>query len=85
MAMKKAEKHNVIKEAQKHDKDTGSVEVQINILNKEIKDLAEHLKKHKHDFSSRRSLLRMVSRRRQHLKYLKSSAPKSYERIIKKI
>lgn len=83
--LKKEQKSAIIKDFQKHEKDTGSDEVQIGILTKEIKELAEHLKVHKHDFSSRRSLLRKVSRRRQLLKYLQCTNPKSYEKVIKKI
>ena len=41
-----------------HDNDTGSTQVQIAILSEEIKLLAEHLKIHKHDRSSRRGLLK---------------------------
>ena len=83
--LKKETKKFIIQDFKKHETDSGSVEVQIGLLTKEIKELTEHLKKHKHDFSSRRGLLRKVSRRRQLLKYLQRTDPKSYEAVIKKI
>jgi len=85
MRKKKEAKKGVIKDYQKQEKDTGSVEVQIGLLTKEILDLTEHLKKNKKDFSSRRGLLRKVARRRKLLKYLQHNDIKSYEKIIKKI
>ena len=50
MALTKAEKASIIKEFARDEKDTGSAEVQIAILTKEINDLTEHLKVHIHDF-----------------------------------
>jgi small subunit ribosomal protein S15 len=85
MNKKKEVKKAVIKDFQKKDDDTGSAEVQIGLLTKEISQLTDHLKKNKHDFSSRRGLLRKVANRRKLLKYLQRSDPKSYEKIIKKI
>ena len=52
MALCKEEKAKIVKEFGKDEKDTGSMEVQIAILTKEINDLTEHLKVHKHDFHS---------------------------------
>ncbi|MGC9048884.1 MAG: 30S ribosomal protein S15 [Patescibacteria group bacterium] len=83
--LKKTVKKSIIHDFKKHETDSGSVEVQIGLLTKQIKELTEHLKKHKHDFSSRRGLLRKVSRRRQLLKYLQRTNPKSYEAVVKKI
>jgi len=82
---KTQEKKQVIDDFKINKKDTGSSEAQIGILTKDIKDLTEHLKTHIHDYSSRRGLLKKVSRRRKFLKYLQASKPKSYEKIIKKI
>lgn len=61
------------------------METQIGLLTNEIKQLAEHLKEHRHDFSSRRGLLRKVSRRRKLLKNLQQANPKSYQKIVEKI
>ncbi|MCF7906968.1 30S ribosomal protein S15 [Patescibacteria group bacterium] len=78
-------KEEVIKDFQKTPQDTGSAEVQIGLLGKEIKELAEHLKKHIHDFSARRSLVQKVSQRRKFIQYLKIHDSESYEKILKKI
>ncbi len=75
----------IIKETQKNEKDTGSAEVQIGLLTKEIKNLTEHLNFHIHDFSSRRGLLKKVGQRRNLLKYLRVNNPKSYEKMVKRI
>jgi small subunit ribosomal protein S15 len=59
-----------------HEKDTGSSQVQVALLNERIEDLTKHLKKNKKDESSRRGLLKLVSRRRSHEKYLALSKAK---------
>ena len=82
---KKKNKKQLISNFARHSKDTGSSEVQIEILSKEINDLVEHLKSHPHDFSSRRGLLRKISQRRKFLKYLQINKPKKYKEIIKKL
>lgn len=65
--------------------DTGSVEVQCAIITKQINELTQHLKVHKKDFSSRRGLLILVSRRRSLLDYLKSKSVERYTNLIKKL
>ena len=70
MALTKEEKSAIIKDFAKNEKDTGSAEVQIAILTKEINDLTEHLKTHIHDYHSRRGLLKKVGQRRNMLNYL---------------
>lgn len=79
------QKKNVIKESQKHEKDTGSAEVQIGLLSKRIDELAGHLKKHAKDNHSRRGLINMVSKRRKLLGYLQDSSPKKYASVTKKL
>lgn len=59
-----------MKKTRLHDKDTGSSEVQISLLTERINELTAHLKKNKKDFHSRRGLLKLVSKRRSHEKYL---------------
>jgi small subunit ribosomal protein S15 len=63
--------------------DTGSTEVQVALLTERIKELTEHLKKHKKDKSSQRGLLNMVSQRNKLLKYLKRKDGKKYQKLIK--
>ena len=68
--LKTKKKQAVIKKTQIHEKDTGSSNVQISLLTERINELTKHLKKNKKDESSRRGLLRLVSKRRAHEKYL---------------
>jgi len=75
----------VIKDSARHDKDTGSADVQVAILSRKIDELADHLKKNKKDFHSRRGLLQMVADRRTHLRYLEKNDKRSYSALIKKL
>lgn len=81
----KEKKQQIIKKFQTHTGDTGSSEVQIAILSSEIDELAEHLKSHPKDHSSRRGLLRKVGERRRLLRYLKKDNAVSYEQLVKKL
>ena len=72
-------------EYQRHDRDTGSSEVQIAILTKEIELLTAHLKANKKDHSSRYGLLRKVQNRRKLLDYLKRENEAGYRELIKKL
>ena len=78
-------KQAVIKKHQKHEKDTGSSQVQVAILSTQIDELAKHLKKHKKDNHSRRGLIKMVADRRTHLKYLMRKDKAAYDSIMKKM
>ena len=82
MAMPVEEKSKLVSEYRIHDKDTGSPEVQIALLTTQINELNEHLKIHKKDHSSRRGLLKMVSRRNSLLKYLTREDRTRYQQII---
>ena len=68
-----------------HEKDTGSPEVQIALLTHRINELRAHFDAHKKDHSSRRGLLKLVSRRNQLLKYLTREDPARYQQIIKRL
>ena len=59
--------------------------MQIAILTKEINDLTEHLKEHKHDFHSRRGLLKKVGHRRSLLNYLMKKDVTRYREIVKSL
>jgi small subunit ribosomal protein S15 len=78
-------KAKVIKEAQIHDTDTGSAEVQISVLTEKIDELTSHLKTHKKDNHSRRGLIKMVSDRRKHIKYLSENHPKRYKAVTTRL
>lgn len=78
-------KSKIITGLQADKKDTGSPEVQIGIFTEQIKVLTEHLKEHKKDNHSRRGLLKMVSKRRRLLDYLKKKDEARYQAVIKKL
>jgi len=79
------DKQRIIAKFRTHDNDTGSPQVQIAILTEEIKQLTEHLKKHKHDHSSRRGLLKKVGERRRLLKYLQKEDEKSFKDLTTRL
>jgi len=81
----KRKKQNAVKDTARHDKDTGSPEVQVGLLTKQINELATHLKKNPKDMHSRRGLLGMVADRRAHLKYLEKKNKRAYNALLKKI
>ena len=78
-------KARVIGEHRTHEKDTGSANVQVGVLSRRIDELATHLKKNPKDNHSRRGLLKMVSKRRKLLGYLKKREPAEYEKLTKKL
>jgi len=82
---RKAAKAEVIKTNATKANDTGSPEVQIAILTERINHLTEHFKTHKKDNHSRRGLLKMVSRRRHLLDYVKAKDASRYQTIIEKL
>jgi len=84
MLDKKA-KDKIIEKFRIHETDTGSPQVQVAILTAEIKELVEHLKEHKKDFSSRRGLLKKVGERRRLLKYLEREDKKGHAELMEKL
>jgi small subunit ribosomal protein S15 len=85
MAVTVQDKAKVISEHQRAKGDTGSPEVQIALLTARINGLTDHFKDHVKDHHSRRGLLRMVSRRRKLLDYLKLRNADSYRVLIEKL
>lgn len=81
----KKTKDKLIKKFQVHGGDTGSSPIQIAILTEEIKELTDHLKTHKKDFSSRRGLLKKVAERRRLLIYLKREDAEQYGKVVKEL
>ena len=78
-------KQSVIAKFKTHATDTGSPQVQIAILTEEIRDLTEHLRSHKKDFSSRRGLIKKVGERRRLMKYLKREDSAAYDELMTKL
>lgn len=85
MPLTTEKKTEIFSEHRRHDKDTGSAEVQVGLLTSQIKHLTEHLKIHKKDHSSRRGLLKMVGKRSALLKFLARDNRKLYLETIKKL
>jgi small subunit ribosomal protein S15 len=85
MAVTTNQKAQVVRDYQRAAGDTGSPEVQVALLTTRINDLISHFKQHVKDHHSRRGLLRMVSRRRKLLDYLKSKNGDSYQALIERL
>ena len=85
MALTKRQKDNATKEVKRHDTDTGSPEYQVALFTTRIEKLTKHLKKNKHDFHSRRGLLKMVAKRKKLLDYLAKTDEKAYKKIVKQL
>jgi small subunit ribosomal protein S15 len=79
MALPKEVKERIIQEHRRHEKDTGSPEVQIAILTEKINRLTEHLKKHKKGHTLRRGLIAMIHARRN---IWSTSREKDYQRYL---
>jgi len=85
MSITTERKTELIGEYKQTENDTGSPEVQVAILTSRILTLTDHFKEHKKDNHSRRGLLKMVSRRRRLLDYLKREDQSRYEALIKRL
>lgn len=80
-----SEKPGLVGQYRIHDTDTGSPEVQVALLTNRIAYLTEHFKTNAKDHHSRRGLLKLVSRRRRLLDYLKDESPERYSRLIERL
>tara|TARA_B100000886_G_scaffold337039_1_gene296975 strand:- start:3254 stop:3511 length:258 start_codon:yes stop_codon:yes gene_type:complete len=78
-------KKNIIKSLSLHEKDVGSMEVQIGLLSEKIEKLSSHFKKFKKDKHSTLGLSKSVNRRKKLLAYLRRKKPSSYEKVIKQL
>lgn len=85
MALKKEDKKAIVEKFKQNSVDTGSAQVQIALLTEKINYLNEHFKTHKHDFSSKRGLMKMVGRRRKFLKYIERDSKEQYKDILKEL
>jgi small subunit ribosomal protein S15 len=85
MSISQERKSALITEHGKANGDTGSPEVQVAILTERIANLTEHFKSHKKDNHSRRGLLKMVSKRRRLLDYVKAKDEARYRALIEKL
>ena len=78
----KEKKAEIIEKYGRQAGDTGSPEVQIALLTANINNLTEHMKEHKHDYHSRRGLLKKVGQRKTLLAYLSRTDINSYRKVI---
>lgn len=85
MSITNEEKQQLIKEYSVHASDTGSPEVQVAVLTKRINTLTEHMKVNKKDFSTRRGLLILVSRRNRLLSYVRGKSLDRYKDLISRL
>jgi len=85
MTLEKTKKTQLVTEYRVHESDTGSPEVQIALLTEKINHLAEHLRLHKKDHTSRRGLLKMVGKRSTLLKYLTKKDRARYLALIDRL
>jgi small subunit ribosomal protein S15 len=82
MPLNTDKKTEVVTRFRTHDHDTGSPEVQIALLTERISYLTDHFKTHVKDHHSRRGLLRLVSKRRRLLDYLKRTSLDRYRKVV---
>ena len=85
MALEREEKEKIQQEFGKTAQDTGSTEVQIALLSKDITQLTEHCRQNHKDFGSRRGLIKKVSQRKKLLKYLERTDEAQYKQLISKL
>jgi small subunit ribosomal protein S15 len=83
--MASATKAELKQEYRLHERDTGSPDVQVALLSRRIQELTEHLQSHSKDFSSRRGLIAMVSKRRRLLDYLARTDESRYQQLIQRL
>ncbi|MEO0206072.1 MAG: 30S ribosomal protein S15 [candidate division WOR-3 bacterium] len=85
MALVKEKKKELIDAFKRHEKDTGSPEVQIALLSERIKLLTEHLKQFPKDKHSRQGLIKMVNDRRRHLNYILRKDKARYLKVVEEL
>ena len=85
MGLKQERKQEIMGEYQTHDTDTGSAEVQVALLTARVKQLSDHLKVHKQDYSCQRGLMRTIGRRKRLLAYIQKQDSERYKSLISRL
>jgi len=67
------------------EKNTGTAEVQVALLTKRISNLTPHFADHKHDYASKRGLMKLIGQRKSMLKHLQSKDQNRYAKLIKEL
>jgi len=85
MALSTERKQELVNDFGRTGTDSGSPEVQISLPTSRISQMTEHMQLHPKDYSSRKGLLRMVSRRRRLLDYVKRHNPQLYLDLLRRL
>lgn len=85
MSLSTEQKKELIDDYGRGSNDSGSPEVQISLLTSRISQMTQHMQEHPKDYSSRKGLLRMVSRRRRLLDYVKRHNPQLYLDLLRRL
>lgn len=85
MAMTKDRKKELVGLYKRHEKDSGSCEVQVALLTERINEMTKHLERHIKDHHSRRGLTMMVSKRTRLLRYLRRHDFDRYKELIERL
>lgn len=85
MPITRESKQQIIQDHKRHDKDSGSAEVQVAVLTNEIKELTAHMQRHPKDYGSRRGLLAKVNRRNKLMKYLQRISRERHLQLAQKL
>ena len=85
MTVTKERKQEILSQVRTHEADNGSPDVQIAMLTERINGMTEHMRGATRDYSSRRGLLRMVSKRRSLLDYVRKHDPQRYLNLISRL
>ncbi|TSC91089.1 MAG: ribosomal protein S15 [Parcubacteria group bacterium Licking1014_17] len=78
-------KSKIMETHARHERDTGSAEVQAALFTEQIEELVSHLKKHRKDNSSRVGLLKMIAKRKKLMDYLRDKFPGKYAKLTKEL
>jgi small subunit ribosomal protein S15 len=85
MSLEAATKQKLIQDHRRHDKDSGSPEIQIAVLSKDIDELTAHMQRHPKDYASRHGLLLKVNRRNKLIAYLQRNDREKYNSLVVKL
>ncbi len=85
MSITRENKKQIISDNKRHEKDSGSPEVQVAVLTDNIKQLTAHMQRHPKDYSSRRGLLQQVNRRNKLMRYLQRVSRDRYNELVAKL
>ena len=85
MPLTTEEKESIVSKFGKNKTDTGSTSVQIALLTRRIRQLTDHITKHKKDNHSRRGLVMLVGQRKRLMKYLRKTDLEKYENVVNEL